>query len=266
MNNKEIILDALIMTILLIFIVFPIGGLILWSFTQKWMWPSPFPQALGLKYWNLAAQVSLLEALWTGLKVAVIVTIATLIVSIPISYLLARFKFPFKAIILVLFLLPQAFPQLPVYANTAVFLYKLNLGGRIEGVILIQMVGALIYSVWTLTAVFQTIPTSLEEAAVNLGSTYTKAFFHITFPLSVPGIIASSILVFLWSLDEFTGTLLIGSPFVKTLSTFMYQAAQGYELQVASVTAIILMIPGILLLTLLEKHLKSEYLSKFGGI
>jgi putative spermidine/putrescine transport system permease protein len=52
------------------------------------------------------------------------------------------------------------------------------------------------------------------------------------------------VLVFLYSLDEFTGTLLVGAPFVTTLPSTCTRRASGYELQIASVTAIVLMVPG----------------------
>jgi putative spermidine/putrescine transport system permease protein len=78
--------------------------------------------------------------------------------------------------------------------------------------------------------------------------------------------VASAVLVFLYSLDEFTGTLLVGSPFVTTLPVYMYTASLGYELQIASVTALVLMAPGAVLLLLLERFLKSEYLVFFGQL
>jgi putative spermidine/putrescine transport system permease protein len=73
-------------------------------------------------------------------------------------------------------------------------------------------------------------------------------------------------LVFLYSLDEFTGTLLIGAPFITTLPVYMYTASIGYELQIASVTALVLMVPGAVLLLLLERFLKADYLAFFGQL
>jgi putative spermidine/putrescine transport system permease protein len=43
----------------------------------------------------------------------------------------------------------------------------------------------------------------------------------ISLPLAVPGIVASALLVFLASLDEFTGTLLIGAPFITIVPVYM---------------------------------------------
>ena len=117
-----------------------------------------------------------------------------------------------------------------------------------------------------MTAVFRAIAPELEEAACNLGASVTRTFLTVSLPLAVPGIVASALLVFLYSLDEFTGTLLVGAPFVTTLPVYMYTASVGYELQIASVTAIVLMVPGALLLLLLERVLKAEYLVFFGQV
>jgi putative spermidine/putrescine transport system permease protein len=127
-------------------------------------------------------------------------------------------------------------------------------------------VGGLVFAVWTMTAVFRSIEASLEEAAYNLGASTTRAFLTVSLPLAVPGLVASALLVFLYSLDEFTGTLLVGSPFVTTLPVYMYTASQGYEMQIASVTALVLMVPGVILLLLLERFLRAEYLTFFGQI
>lgn len=249
------------------FVIFaPLSSLVIWSFTRKWFWPHPFPQELGLFYWRKVLDGDLFRALQSGFLIAAIVTVLTLVLTVPLAYLLARYPVPLKAVILLVFLLPHAFPQLPVFVNATTLLYRANLAAKMSGVVLIHMVGALVYAVWTMTAVFKSIPESLEEAAWNLGASRLKTFFSVALPLATPGLVASTLLVFLYSLDEFTGTLLVGSPFVLTLPVYMYRTSVGYELQVASIAALILMLPGILLLLLLERYMKAEYLSMFGRI
>jgi ABC-type phosphate transport system ATPase subunit len=51
-----------------------------------------------------------------------------------------------------------------------------------------------------------------------------------------------------------------------TLPVYMYTASIGYELQVASVTALVFMVPGAILLLLLERFLKAEYLAFLGQL
>jgi putative spermidine/putrescine transport system permease protein len=247
-------------------IVGPLASLAVWSLAERWTFPSAWPQRFGLRYWQRVATGDFLDPLRLGLVIAVVVTVLALALAIPLGYALARLAFPGRALVLLLFLLPQAFPQLPVFASATREFYRLGLAGTIPGVVLIHLVGGLVFAVWTMTAVFRSIAPDLEEAAWNLGASTTRAFAGVTLPLAVPGIVASAVLVFLYSLDEFTGTLLVGAPFVTTLPVTMYTASQGYELQIASVTALVLMAPGAVLLLVLERVLKAEYLVYLGQV
>jgi len=247
-------------------IVGPLASLAIWSMAERWTYPSPWPQRFGLRYWQRVVSGDFLEPLRLGVVIAVIVTVLALAMAIPLGYALARLTFRGRTLILLLFLLPQAFPQLPVFASATREFYRFGLAGTVAGVVLVHLVGGLVFAVWTMTAVFRSMAVELEEAAWNLGASTTRAFVGVSLPLAGPGIVASAVLVFLYSLDEFTGTLLVGSPFVTTLPVYMYTASLGYELQIASVTAIVLMVPGAALLLLLERFLKTEYLVFFGQV
>jgi putative spermidine/putrescine transport system permease protein len=247
-------------------IVGPLASLGVWSLAERWTYPSVWPQRFGFRYWARMLSGDFLEPLRLGVIIAVIVTVVALVFAIPLGYALARLAFPGRVLVLLAFLLPQAFPQLPVFASATLEFYRWGLAGTVPGVVLVHLVGGLVFAVWTMTAVFRSIAVELEEAAFNLGASTTRAFVSVSLPLAVPGIVASAVLVFLYSLDEFTGTLLVGAPFVTTLPVYMYTASVGYELQIASVTAIVLMVPGAILLLLLERVLKSEYLVFFGQL
>ena len=192
------------------------------------------------------------------------VVVIALIMSIPAGYAFARFRFPYKRLLMLSFLLPQAFPQVPVFINVAEVFYKYNLAGTFWGVVLVHLVGAMVYAVWITTAAFKSVPVELEEASVNIGASRIKTFFSVTIPLAFPGLVASSIFVFLYSLDEFTGTYFVGVPFIETLPLLMFTATMGYNMQVSSITAIILLIPSIAFMIVVERFLKAEYLSKLG--
>ncbi len=247
-------------------IIGPLSGLVIWSFAEKWYWPNIFPQQWGIAYWVKAFRGDMIHSFTTGLEIAVIATTVVMLISIPLAYVLARYKIPFKTIILALFLLPQAFPSLPIFANLATLFYRWDLAGKMSGVALVHIGAAFIYSIWTMVSVYQSIPKVLEDAAFSLGASRIRTFFDVALPLAGPGIFVSSLLVFLYSLDEFTGTLMIGSPFVKTLPVQMYTASMGYEMQIASVTSLIVTIPGVLLLFFFQRFMKAEYLSSFGRL
>ncbi len=244
----------------------PLLSLVVWSVAERWTHASPWPQQVGLRYWARVLSGDFLEPLRLGVVIALVTTALALVIAVPLGYAIARLRFVGRTAILLAFLLPQAFPQLPVFAAATREFYRWGLAGTVPGVVLVHLVGGLVFAVWTMTAVFRSIAPELEEAAHNLGASATRAFLTVSLPLAVPGLVASALLVFLHSLDEFTGTLLVGSPFVTTLPVYMYTASVGYELQVASVTALVLMAPGVALLLVLERVLKAEYLAFFGQV
>src|SRR6185369_12255350 len=125
-----------------------------------------------------------LDPLYTGLIVAVIVTLLALLFAIPLGYALARLTFRGRTVILLLFLLPQAFPQLPVFASATREFYRFGLAGTVAGVVLVHLVGGLVFAVWTMTAVFRSMAVELEEAAWNLGASTTRAFVGVSLPLA----------------------------------------------------------------------------------
>jgi putative spermidine/putrescine transport system permease protein len=256
----------IVLTLFLFVVVGPLSSLMIWSLAERWNWPSSLPQVIGLKYWLRMLTGDFVIPLQRGVFIAAVVTVLALLLAVPLGYALARLRFPGRVLVLLAFLLPQAFPQLPVFASATREFYRFGLAGTFPGVILIHLVGALVFAVWTMTAVFRSIPEPLEEAAMNLGASLTRSFATVSLPLALPGIMASALLVFLYSLDEFTGTLLVGAPFITTLPVYMYTASIGYELQVASVTALVLMVPGAILLLLLERFLKAEYLAFLGQL
>jgi len=261
----------LIALIILFFWLFvPLTSLVLWSIALKWYGPSLFPQEIGLDYWlqalgitrgiAITTAVSIVDALKTSVIIALIVLILAQLISLPASYVLARYRIPYKPILFFLLLMPQAFPLQPVYIALLKIFYQIGLAGTIPGVVIAHLIPSLVFAVWINTATFRSIPPEMEEAARVAGASPLRTFFSITLPLASPGILASSVFVFLYSLDEFTGTLFIGLPNVVTLPLLLYSSS-GYSTQFASAVAIVLAIPGLLFMLILERFLRAEYLA-----
>lgn len=264
--------EAVALVLLCFFIFGPITGLVLWSVALRWYWPHVLPQEVGMDYWLQAlglqkswaiGAVSITDSLNTSLILALIVVVAVMIIATPVGYVLAKYSIPFKSAILLLFLMPQAFPQQPVFVNLLFTFSKMGLAGTVPGVLLVHLMVCLVFAVWISSAAFKSIPPELEEAARSVGASRIRTFFRITLPLAAPGLLASAIFVFLTSLDEFTGTFFIGLPFVTTLPMLLYSSS-GYNLQFASVIAIVLLVPSILFMVIIERFLKAEYIGGIG--
>ncbi|MDD2352545.1 MAG: ABC transporter permease subunit [Atribacterota bacterium] len=277
-KNKPIVKKTIEMVffIFFLFILFaPIFSILIWSVAIRWYWPNTMPQEIGFDYWlqalgvtkNLTlGAVNVLPAFFLSLGIAIIVVIISMLVSVPAGYALSKLKIPhiLKGLILILFLLPRAFPQQPVFLNLMLLFNKVGLNGTVTGVILVHLVVGLVYAVWITTSTFNSIPPELEEAARSIGASRGRAFLKVTLPLAAPGLIASAVFVFLQSMFEFTGTFFVGLPFVTTLPMTLYSAS-GSNIQFASVIAILLLIPSIIFMFIIQKLLKAEYVGGISG-
>ena len=72
--------------------------------------------------------------------------------------------------------------------------------------------------------------------------------------------------MFLESLDEFTGTYFVGVPDVTTLPLLMFNASMGGNYQIASITALLLLVPSIAFMLVVERFLKADVLAMVGRV
>jgi ABC-type spermidine/putrescine transport system permease subunit II len=260
------VFKALLLAALACAIIGPLANLALWSVAERWYFPFKLPVTWGLRYWEVVFRPTgvAMASLATSISIALLTVAVALALSIPAGYALARLRLPFRALIMIVFLLPQAFPGVAIYINIARIFYGFGLTGTIMGVVIVHAAHALVYSVWITSAAFAAVDRDLELAARNLGAPPARTFFTVTLPLAAPGIIASAIFVFLESLDEFTGTFFVGVPNVSTLPLLLYSASMGGNYQIASITALILLVPSILFMLFVERFLKADVLSKIG--
>jgi len=260
------LLRALAIALLAFLIFGPLANLLLWAFAERWYFPGKIPQQFGLTFWARVFEPrgNALQSLVTSVWIAVLTVAFCLAVAVPAGYALARLKLPWRGFILLLFLLPQAIPNLPIYVNIARMFYEVRLNGTVFGVVLVHAAHGLVLAVWIASAAFAAVDHQLEEAARNLGAGPWRCFATVTLPLAGPGLVASAIFVFLESLDEFTGTYFVGVPDVTTLPLLMFNASMGGNYQIASITALLLLIPSIGFMLLVERFLKSDVLAMVG--
>ena len=260
------LVTALLIAALAFAVFGPLSNLLLWSFAEQWYYPQKLPGQWGLRWWERVFRPTgdAMSSLWTSVSIALITVVASLALAIPAGYALARRSLPVRALVMLVFLIPQAFPSLPVYINIARVFYEIGLNGTVLGVVLVHASHGLVLAVWIASAAFASVDASLEEAARNMGASPWTCFRTVTLPLAAPGLIASAIFVFLESLDEFTGTYFVGVPDVTTLPLLMFNASMGGNYQIASITALLLLIPSIAFMLVVERFLKADVLAGVG--
>jgi putative spermidine/putrescine transport system permease protein len=244
----------------------PLANLVLWAVAERWFFPHALPIDYGFSFWArvFAPRGNAMGSLLTSVLIACLTVLLSLLLAVPAGYALARLKLPFRSVILLALLIPNAFPNLPIYVNIARLFYEIGLNGTILGVVLVHTTHGLVYAVWIATAAFGAIEPELEEAARSAGAGPVRAFLDIMLPLAAPGLMASAIFVFLESLDEFTGTYFVGAPDVTTLPLLLYTASAGGNYQIASITALILLVPSIAFMFVVERFLRADVLARVG--
>jgi putative spermidine/putrescine transport system permease protein len=78
------------------------------------------------------------------------------------------------------------------------------------------------YVILTLSSVIQGIDRSLFEVSIGLHASRFRTFFEVSLPLSLPGVIASSTIAFVWAIEAYAVPSFLGSPFEKTMSMEAY--------------------------------------------
>lgn len=168
-----------------------------------------------------------LSVLWTSLRMAALTTLICILVGYPVAYFLARSQGRLRGALLFLLLIP-------FWTNFLIRIYAWMILLRTEGLINRALVGVGLLAepvtiMYTPTAVmiamvyeflpFMVLPlyTSLEkiethllEAASDLYARPARAFWRVTLPLSIPGIIAGTILVFIPTMGMFVVPDLMG--------------------------------------------------------
>ena len=266
MRWPQMLATGVVLALIAFAIFGPLANLFLWAFAEKWYFPNKIPQEFGLTFWArvFSPRGGAVASLGTSIWIAVLTVVLSLAVAVPAGYALARLRLRWRSLILLAFLLPQAVPNLPVYVNIAQVFYQIGLAGTITGVVLVHASHGLVLAVWIASAAFASVDASLEEAARNMGASPWTCFRTVTLPLAAPGLIASAIFVFLESLDEFTGTYFVGVPDVTTLPLLMFNASMGGNYQIASITALLLLIPSIAFMLVVERFLKADVLAGVG--
>jgi N,N'-diacetylchitobiose transport system permease protein len=147
---------------------------------------------------------------WSSVVNSMLIVGVTVAISIALAFFaavaLSKFRFTGREVFIVLLIGIQMLPQVGLIIPLYVVLAKYGLTkdqGVYIGVILTYMTFALPFAVWTLRGFLVNIPKELEEAAMVDGSSRMGAFCRILLPLVAPGLVATSVFVFITSWNEF---------------------------------------------------------------
>ena len=173
------------------------------------------------------AEFDLTDVLIVTAQVAAAVVLISTLIGVPAAYALARRNFPGKRLVTVLFLLPILIPPITYGIPLATVLYKLQLAGSLQGVILANLVPTVPFVVLVMIPFIEQIDPKLESAARMCGASTFTIFRRVLGPLLIPGILAAGILVLVRTVGMFELTFLTSGPSSSTIVVVLYSAVFG---------------------------------------
>ncbi len=158
------------------------------------------------------------RAALNSLQVSLASAVLTVLVAMPASYALARFRSKLGTAALGWVLLSQLFPFVLLIIPIFLVLRQVGLANTHAGLVLIYVVWALPFALWMLQGFVRNIPRELEEAASVDGATRVQVLRRVVFPLLAPGLVATALFSFISAWNEFFFALvLIKTPELATL-------------------------------------------------
>lgn len=199
----------------------PIAILFLFSFNESHYLTFPM-KGLTLDWYRRMAQNSgLFAALRNSLEVAAVSSIAATMLGLLAAKAVTRYRFPGRAASIGLIMAPLVIPEIVLGTSLLAFLLAAGFSLSLGTVILGHTLLCTPFAFAVLSSRLAGFDPSLEEASLDLGENGAATFLRVTMPLILPGIVASLLLCFLISFDEFLiAFFLAGTD--QTLPVFMY--------------------------------------------
>lgn len=190
-------------------------------------------------YVKLLTDSYYLEIIGRTLALGLTVTCSTLIIGYPLAFFLARTSSRWRNWLTILVVFPlmlnlvvRTFGWIALLAQNGLVNQALQALGLVESPVklIFNFAGLLIglthiflpFMVLVLIGAIQNIPRDVEDAARVLGASWGSAFIRVTLPLSAPGILSGSILVFVLTISALVTPRLLGGPTYQVMSTLIY--------------------------------------------
>ena len=196
-------------------------------------------------YTALAQNEELLDAARNSLLVGVITTIAATLIGTLTALAMERYRFKLRTTFDANLYLPIVIPEivmgiaLLLFFNQALFPFLQNVFGlrATSGLhtITISHIAFDIPFVYVIVrARLADFDRSLEEAAANLGASWSYAFRRVVLPLILPGVLGGALLAFVHGFGEFVASILIYTPANEPLSVAIYTRMYSFEFGTAA--------------------------------
>lgn len=190
---------------------------------------------------------------------AILTTIYVTITASMSAYMIARYRFKGRNLLVIIILGVSMFPQMILIGPIFNMFYKL---GWLNSYMITLPYGCITLpsAVWIMITHFKHVPASLEEAAKIDGCSPWKSLWKVVFPIAAPGIFASAILTFISAWNEYLLSLTLNSDTNwMSVPVRIANLRDEYSIYWGQITAaaVIVTIPTLLIVLLFQKQIVS---------
>lgn len=176
---------------------------------------------------------------WFTLWQAALSTALTMAVALPMAGVLARYRFPGRALVQAVVTVPFVLPTVVVGAAFLAVL-PVRWHGTVAAILLAHVFFNYAVVVRVVGALWQHLDPRLDEAARMLGAPPWRVFTDVTLPLLRPALVAAASVVFLFTFTSFGAVLLLGGPRHPTLEVEIYRLTVArFDLPAAAAVALL---------------------------
>jgi len=189
---------------------------------------------------------------------SIVTVLCTLAITIPPAYIIARYRFLFKKVLIFSILLTQMIAGIVLLPSLYQFFNRIHLINTSHGLVLTLIGLNLALTVWLLLGFFASLPREIEEAAIVEGAGFVTVLFRFVVPMAAPGIAVSAIFTFINAYNEFAAPLFLLTdagkhPLTMRLYSFLSDVTIQWEMVGSS--AIIGMIPPVLIFLFFQQYI-----------
>jgi len=266
-TGRRNVLLCIASILILIVLLFPIYWILVTSLkTEKEIFQIPptfIPKVLNLK--SYAAQVdvgdfNMFRSFANSFFVSVCAMVIAVVLAVPASYSIARYRYRGRKIFLLAFLVTQMLPVSVLLTPMFIMFRNMHLYNTQWSAILADATIGIPFSVLILKNYFASIPKELEEAAYLDGCNHFTAFFKVLVPVAKPGVIVCAIFSFLYA----WGDLAYGMTFILdqekrpiTAGIFNFMGQYGTKWSYLTAFAIVTILPVALIFIFMQKYIIS---------
>ena len=252
----------ILLVVSLVGVLFPLYWLFVSAFKLEQDYraypPVFFPKELTLdSFIEVFTQNQLLENLINSAIIATVTTVITLLIGSMAAYAVQRgplgrrTKNLFGPWFMVQKMYPAIATAIPVY----LVMRSLKLIDTLTAMIIMNTSFNLPLVIWLMMGFFEQVPYELEESAMLDGSNFVHRFFRVILPITKPGLVASAILTFTATWNEFLFAVILSINKAKTLPVVIagFITDRGLAWGPMAATSLVTLLPVVVLTLLVQK-------------